>query len=437
MPRLRGDEGKPSRFQQGYFILNSLARGRASLIMPKISGLRGRYETPKKYGKSLPYDVRRGPIRTRPRMFARSKARLTARSKMFLPSSEWNTNGGTSTMYIGNFLASNVRQSANLFPSSTDLYENGTTIDFDSPKQHIGVSTFCTKVGLTAAMKNAFRAAQGSQAFDGTSLLNNGGMAGQYFTAGNDFADYNPELTGVGNFRNQEINFLFEQFSLKKTFQNSCSNTLLFKVEIYKTRYPKFTTSTGTGLNTNPNLYGNYQPADLGTLIADLNSATSTLSNIGDEAPPPNIAYSGRRSPLDFGESLSKYSAVRQYFRKCGKTMSFVVKPGEQRDIRFVTRGKHRMNLVKLRMFQEYSTTYHIAVTCSASVVGSNSTTAVSHGSGQYYTTENHSIKMRFAGMSKCPAVTRMSDTLSGITAAAQQCVNPETDAAQLYAEGS
>jgi len=447
--RLRGKNGRPSRFQQAAFVANSLLSGRASIVMPGVRGgssaksARNARRRANKRNRNNISNVSfsSGSMLTGGSSFMGPRRRMQ-RMRSVQQSGEWNVRGGSLTTNIQNIIPTSVKLQAMQYPSSTDRYENGTTVDFDSPSQHIGVQEFCTKAQLIGAMKNAYRAAFANQLYDGTSLFNNGVHTGQYYDGtplSSSAWDYNPELQGVGNFRTQEVKFLLEGVYVKRSFQNACSNTLEFKVEIFKARYPLFVAGVGGtsgNENNNPNLYANYQPASLAGMISQINSAR--VSRIGDEVPQDSsLSTDNQRKCSTYGESLTSFTGINQYYKRCGKAIKFILKPGEQRDITMSTKGKHLMNLPKLRMFQEYASTYHVAVTCRANVVGDSQSTTVSYGSGQYYVMHRAFYKMRYAGLSKSPAHNNITTELSGLAAANQQCINPETDATQVYTEGS
>jgi len=344
-------------------------------------------------------------------------------------SSEWNVKGGTISKSIANRLSSHVVRHRFDYPKHVDYYEAATEVEFDSPKQGIHTGLYFGKDHVKTALATALfnqRTNVGMTTGTPQSLATAVYAGVDYPSAwspGDAVSQF--DKLGLGSYRMQDINCIVEGLYEKKSIQNTCSNTLSFTYEVWKSRYPKY-----FGANTDLDVLDNYQPESLQDTIDSINMSDMNAA----DAPFAINGNPDRVSPYRYGTSLSSFSGVRQYWVKKG-VIKFILKPGEQRDIYIRCKGPHRVDLAKFRMFSEFDATLHFSLTVRANQVGEVGTTAISHGSGQYSIIRKTTIAVRFGAMAVSPTKRILSAELDTILPGAEETINPETDAPQGYQE--
>jgi len=329
---------------------------------------------------------------------------------------------------IGSKMNARDRMMRMNYAPAVDRRESFATFEFDSPKQGIQFIDFCTR----EEMRNCFNLALASGIHVNTGTLSTANVTRDDTGAAmGNASGYNIDALGRGSFRAQEIDMWLENVWQQHQIQNSCSNTLEFTIEAWHPKY-EWHTANQDQLTT----FDGYHPDSLLNFVQQIAGTGGVAGVSAGLLADSGASGAQRQDPYRHGTNLNSLLAIRQYYKRLSKT-KFVLKPGEQKDVMLKTSGCHRMNFEKWRMFLMYKpVSMYVTITCRASLVGHNLTTAVSHGSGAYMHSVRTGFTSRFGGW-RCPKIVRELDAevAGGILEANQQNINPETDGKQTYEE--
>jgi len=304
-----------------------------------------------------------------------------------------------------------------LHASNKNIYEYSFQRDFDSPNQGVFAGQAFTRSHITNAIDEALKNMKMIQGYGALATVIDGDETQPPFELNIEDLFSNSRLYG--------IKVVIERCSEEHQLVNSSNNTLEFNLEVWSQKYdvPRFR------IGTNP-AQEQYIPESLEEAIGWINDPNFQVQDAVNDITSEKVLLSR------FGQSLGSYSLIKTFFRR-RIVKRFILKPGEQRNIRFMNVGPHCVDLRKLSIFKHYKPlSMDWSLTVRGGIVGSNDNSAVSHGSGQFQHIVKTHISSRYCGTAQVPTVRQFTNPLSLILAGDQEQINPETDAPQVYTEG-